>query len=88
MYTTERSRYRVYTKPDCPHCDRAKRALALAFIPYEVEQPEEDARKAFLAKLGGWNTWPVIFALNAAGHPCRFVGGADALEAELAQDAA
>lgn len=76
----EGPRYRVITKPDCPHCTRAKDALAergIQFIAVKLEDAEQ--RKKALEGLGGWNTFPVVHRLSSTGEPVEFIGGADAL---------
>jgi ribonucleoside-diphosphate reductase beta chain len=77
--------YRVYTMPGCPHCARAVEALESATIPYEAILIEDaDLRAAMKAKEPGWKTFPMVYFLDAKGtNSLRFVGGADALVAEL-----
>lgn len=76
----------VYTKPNCPHCNRAKNLLrdkGMKFTAQSLENEEE--RQQLLASLNGWATFPVILELDPeTGKPVRFVGGADALEQMLA----
>ena len=86
----EGAKYRVITKPECPHCTRAKDALAERGIQFvAISLTDADQRKKALEGLNGWGTFPVIHKLSDTGEPIRFVGGADALILELsAQDAA
>ena len=86
--TTPDAVYRVFSKPDCPHCDRAKAALKSRNIAFDfVVMESAQERVDFLARLRGWTTWPAVFALNNEGRINRFVGGADALEDELSKAA-
>lgn len=78
------ARFLVYSKPECPFCVSAKSLLDAQKLPYHaisLETAEE--RAEFLKKLGGWNTFPVIFETDSSGKPTRFVGGFDALSKEL-----
>lgn len=77
-------RYVIYTKPACPYCVRAKSLLDAKGIAFEAVSLETDEeRLEFLAKLGGWRTFPTIFELDSCGAPKRFVGGFEALSKEL-----
>lgn len=82
--------YLVYTKPGCPHCVDAKSLLIERAIPHDVTELRraEDRQKKFAEVADdfgwpGWNTSPMIFALDASGIPTRFVGGASNLADEL-----
>lgn len=86
-------KFRVYTKPGCPHCDRAKQALLDAGAPFEAvelveaaERQEQFARLEWDWNTPGWKTSPMIFALDEHRNEHEFVGGADALEAYLSSD--
>lgn len=82
----EGARYRVITKPECPHCIRAKDTLAERGIPFfAISLPDAEDRKKALAGLGDWTTFPIIHQLSPTGMPRLFVGGADGLEAHLKQ---
>lgn len=74
------AQFRVITKPDCPHCTRAKDALSdrgIQFISIKIDDAEQ--RKKALEGLNGWTTFPVIHKLSPTGEPTQFIGGADAL---------
>jgi glutaredoxin len=72
----------LYTKPECPHCVRAKAALDERGIAYRVIDLDTEVKRAAVKAKTGYQTWPQIFALTD-GRPTRFVGGADALIQEL-----
>src|SRR6266567_2407293 len=72
-------RYRVYTMPGCPHCDRAKVFLIGQKIPHEVKLVEDADARAKMKTAQDRTTFPMIFALDTGGNETRFVGGADAL---------
>jgi ribonucleoside-diphosphate reductase beta chain len=80
--------YRIYTKPGCPHCVRAKDILYGKGISYEwIELPEAEQRQRMFSEIAitygrtGWNTSPMIFSLDDEGFVTGFVGGADELAA-------
>lgn len=82
--------YRVYTKPGCPHCDRAKALLVSRKLGFEpIELVEAADRQKLFSEIAitygrtGWNTSPMIFELDDEGFVARFIGGADDLEATL-----
>jgi glutaredoxin len=90
--STPAPEYRVYTKPGCPHCERAKELLISKAIAFEtVDLVEAAHRRAKFAEIEttwgevGWNTSPMIFQLGAAGAETAFIGGADELASELAE---
>jgi ribonucleoside-diphosphate reductase beta chain len=76
----------VYTKPDCPHCTRAKALLESKSVPFLTKSLETSAeRQAILDQIKGWKTFPVILEIDPVSHkPITFIGGADALEQMLA----
>lgn len=82
--------YRVYTKKDCPHCDRAKDALSAAGASYEVVQPSDEDRKAKFEDVRknwgfpAWNSSPMVFLIDEEGREVQFIGGADQTETYLA----
>lgn len=70
----------VYSKPDCQFCVKAKSLLEIKGIPFKsISLDDDEARLKFLEGLGGWRTFPVIFALDHSGTPSRFIGGFDQL---------
>lgn len=82
--------YRVFTKPGCPACDRAKLLLTTRDIPFEaVELASAEERQALFTEIveewgrAEWNTSPMIFELGTLGEPTFFIGGADDLTAIL-----
>ncbi|AFU86590.1 putative ribonucleoside diphosphate reductase beta subunit [Caulobacter phage CcrRogue] len=82
--------YRVYTKKDCPHCDRAKAYLDDLGIPYEAVQPSDVGRRAKFEEVRNhwghpaWNSSPMVFLLDADdGSEEAFIGGADDLADHL-----
>jgi glutaredoxin len=84
--------YRVYTKPGCPHCDRAKDMLYGKGISVRADRtPEAEQRQRMFSEIAitygrtGWNTSPMIFSLDDEGFVTSFVGGADDLASELAE---
>jgi glutaredoxin len=77
-------RFAVYTKPDCDYCVQAKGLLAahdIAFTSHSLDDAEK--RAAFLERLKGWRTFPVIFATDPVGKITGFVGGYEALLQKL-----
>uniref|UniRef100_A0AB74UKH2 ribonucleoside-diphosphate reductase n=1 Tax=Caulobacter phage BL57 TaxID=3348355 RepID=A0AB74UKH2_9VIRU len=81
--------YRVYTKVNCPHCDRAKAYLTDQDIPFEAIQPSDEDRRAKFEDVRqnwghpAWNSSPMVFLLDAAGEEEAFIGGADDLADHL-----
>lgn len=79
--------YIVHTKPDCPHCTRAKALLDARKLNYIVQTHDtDDSRFELLTSIKAefgvpWRTFPAIISPS----PRRFVGGADALTQELNQ---
>lgn len=74
-------KFRIYTKPDCGHCQRAKNLLDEKRVGYEaITLLTKVEQQTLLARLVTHNTFPVIFELNEQGQPVRFIGGADALQ--------
>lgn len=77
-------KFRVYTMPGCPHCERAISALKQKSIAHEavlIGDPEERAAKK--STQHGWNTFPMVYRLDSRGQEIEFVGGADALVTDL-----
>lgn len=75
----EQTTFILYTKPDCPHCDRAKATLGRFGTPHSVvllETPEE--RERFHHRYGT-KSMPQIFLAGGVTVAQR-VGGADELE--------
>jgi glutaredoxin len=71
-----------------PALHRAKAMLYEAGISYEwIELAEAEDRKKLFSEIAitygrtGWNTSPMIFALDDEGFVTSFVGGADDLAA-------
>jgi ribonucleoside-diphosphate reductase beta chain len=90
--STPEPEYRVYTKPGCPHCVRAKELLISKAIAFEtVDLVEAAHRRVKFAEIetvwgeAGWNTSPMVFQLGAAGSETAFIGGADELASELSE---
>jgi glutaredoxin-like protein len=72
-------RVTVFTKPGCPHCTRAKKALGDAGFNYEeIKLGAKGLSYSTLAAVTGQRTTPQIFIDG------QRVGGADDLEAWLA----
>lgn len=67
----------VFTKPGCPHCVRAKKALNAHGLGYEEIVLGRDATIRSLRAVSGSDTTPQVFIDGA------LVGGADQLEAYL-----
>jgi glutaredoxin-like protein len=68
----------IFTRPGCPHCRRAKGLLEGRGWTYDEIEIGREATTRTLAAVAGATTVPQIFIGG------RLVGGADALEAELA----
>ena len=62
---------KLYTKDQCPYCDRAKALLQQRGIPYEEDRSvwTNDEAKMALVKRSGMKTVPQIF------HGDRLIGG-------------
>jgi peroxiredoxin/glutaredoxin len=67
----------LVARTGCPHCARARELLEQAGFEYVEWEPDAHDRIRALGALTGRHTVPQIF-LNG-----RYIGGADALEAEL-----
>jgi len=67
----------MFSKPGCPHCARAKRALEQRGIRYTDISQDQKINASVLRALTGRMTWPQVFI---GGH---LIGGADELEAYL-----
>lgn len=73
-------RVTVFTKPGCPHCTRAKKALADKGMRFEeIELGGNGLSYSSLAAVSGQGTTPQVFIDG------NRVGGADELEAWLAK---
>ncbi len=86
----ETPNFRVYTKPGCPHCDRAKEMLdGLDHFYESVDLPEASDRQALFKEIEetwgrpGWNTSPMVFIVDDDDDLLAFVGGADDLHTLL-----
>lgn len=76
--------YRVYTMPGCAYCTSALKTLTDRGIPHETRLiADADERQTLKTAQGGWGTFPMVFALDASGTEIKFVGGAEALVAQL-----
>lgn len=70
----------VYTKPNCPNCDAAKRTLDQKGLTYEArDTTEADTIGELVQRLPGVRQMPAIF-ING-----QFVGGFAGLQAALTQ---
>ena len=77
--------YRVYTMPGCSYCRVAVDSLVFCAIPHTVILIEDGAERARMkATNGDWRTFPMVFSLDTDGNEIGFVGGAEALAAQLA----
>lgn len=69
----------IYGKPDCIHCDRAKRMLDIRKIAYEYhdlfQMKGVDARN--VVHWSGMKSVPIVYIDNVC------IGGADALDGYL-----
>jgi glutaredoxin-like protein len=72
----------VFTRKGCGHCARAKQALTRAGIEFEELVLNRDFSDRTLRAVAGRTTFPQVFVNGA------HIGGADELEAWLAQRAA
>ncbi len=84
--------YRIYSKPGCPHCERARDLLFGKGIEFEfIELVEAADRQKKFADIAvtwgrtGWNTSPMVFELDELGMESYFIGGADDLARALAE---
>ena len=68
----------VFSRPGCPHCSRAKRALEAARIEYEELVLNRDFSDRTIRAVTDQTSYPQVF-INGV-----HVGGADELEAWLA----
>ncbi len=91
IFKSDAPRFLIYTKPDCPHCDRAKSMLSARDIPFTaVELADASKRQEMFLLLEtfwrtpNWKTSPMIFETDADGDEVRFIGGADDLAKVLA----
>lgn len=69
----------VLSRPGCPHCARAKRLLSESGIDYEELLLNRDYTDRSLRAVTGAATFPQVFVNG------RHIGGADELQAWLAQ---
>ncbi len=69
----------VFSRPGCPHCDRAKLHLNHAGIAFDELQLIRDYPHRALRALSGADTYPQVFVNG------EHIGGADDVEAWLAQ---
>jgi glutaredoxin len=70
--------YRVYGKPVCPFCTKAKKLLerkGLEFEYFDITQ-DEDAREVVLSS--GYRTVPIVYLAS------ELVGGYEQLSTQLA----
>lgn len=75
-------RVTVFTKPGCPHCARAKKALADHGLRYEeIELGSHGLSYSSLAAVTGRGTTPQVYIEG------EHIGGADELEAWFAKQA-
>lgn len=76
----------LYTKDDCPWCDKAKELLAKRQVSnvalYNVGRDYSPAQFKVLAESYNWTpaTVPMIFYRNDANESWVFLGGYDKLE--------
>lgn len=68
----------VFSRRGCPHCARAKAALAAAELPFEELQLNRDYTDRTLRAVAGATTYPQVFVDG------KHIGGADELERWLA----
>lgn len=90
-FLKKRKKYRIYTKPDCPWCSRAKELFQSQFLNFEaIELTEASDRQAMFERIASfwgspdWKTSPMIFVLDSEGDEVEFIGGYDGLVAYLA----
>jgi len=72
---------RIYTKPTCPFCNRAKDLLTEKGIEFENHDISNnpELRAEVSESVGGYNTVPMIFLDD------EFIGGASELQALAAE---
>ena len=80
----------IYTKPNCPHCVRAKQILSQHSIPYtEYVIGSGHSKEDIQKKINGMGlsavvlTVPQIFYKNKSGK-VTYIGGCSDLQANLA----
>ncbi len=89
-FLAKRRKYRVYTKPDCPWCHKAKDLLQSKFLSFQaIELIDADDRQAKFDEIEAkydraWKTSPMIFTLDDAGNEAEFIGGYNDLATYLA----
>lgn len=75
----------VITKPNCPHCKRAKEALrseALHYMEYAVESKERIKDPKLVEAVAPMKTFPMVLEISLLdGY--KLIGGADELEEHL-----
>ena len=69
--------YWIITKPNCPHCDRAKRMLENRGKVYQAFSYDTHPMLAKVMVVAGLNTVPQVW------EDKTHIGGADELEAYL-----
>ena len=70
--------YKIYSKPDCPHCDKAKELLNSKSLSYEeVVVGEDIPREEYLDMIPGFTTVPGIWYQGV------FIGGYSELQSFL-----
>lgn len=83
----EGAQYYVFTMPNCPHCVRAKQMLEDAGIPFVADQINDAGTRSWLKEKVECKTFPMVYEFDPeTGEKTRFIGGADALYAELHKD--
>ncbi|MES2740275.1 MAG: glutathione peroxidase [Pseudomonadota bacterium] len=68
----------IFAKPGCPHCARAKAALARHGYDYTEITMSQQVNSKALRAVAGQSTWPQVFIGG------KLIGNADALDAHLA----
>lgn len=69
--------YWIITKPDCPHCDRAKLMLNKRGLPFQAFSYDTHPMLVKVMAVAGMTTVPQIW------HDKQHIGGADDLEKYL-----
>lgn len=75
----------LFTKKNCPHCDRAKQTLCFEGTPFtvvEVETKNEISNPYLRALCHDMKTFPIIFQ-KVGQDEYKLIGGADELEEHL-----
>jgi glutaredoxin len=67
----------IITKPNCPHCDRAKALLEKEGKPYQAFSYDTHPMLVKVMMVGGLKTVPQIWDNST------YIGGADELEAYM-----